>query len=78
LIDVSPSIRATAVSDLVRLGPDEHVIAIDDKPVANDLAAGAAISAHASRHEDVSDRDAFIDVSVRSPTGPRRVLLLLH
>jgi len=71
IVDVASSVPATSIAALVRLEPDEHVATVDDAIVENDLAAGAAIAAHASAR-------TFVDVGVAGPTSARRVLLLIH
>lgn len=72
IIDVASGVDPAQLSALIKLGPGEHVVAVDDTPVADDLDAGAAI---ASR-----DRMAgsFIDLEVASARTKRRVLVLLH
>ncbi len=72
IVDVSPAIRAAALSTLVRLSPGEHVVAIDDQSVANDLVAGTVIGDRAL----VSGQ--FLDLTVSSASSSRRVLLLMH
>jgi len=69
IIDVSGGVDAPQLPMLIRLGRDEHVSAVDDRPIANDLEAGAAI---------VSHRAGYIDLTVASIAGSRRVLMLLH
>lgn len=72
VVDVAHAVDAAALSQLVRLAPDERVIAVDDRPVANDLAAGAAIAARRL------DAGTYLDLTVGSGRGRRRVLVLLH
>ena len=72
VVDVAHGVDAAALSQLVRLAPDERVIAVDDRPVANDLAAGAAIATQRL------DTGRYIDLTVGSARGQRRVLVLLH
>lgn len=69
IIDVSGGVDAPQLPMLIHLGRDEHVSAVDDRPIANDLEAGAAI---------VSHRAGYIDLTVASTAGSRRVLMLLH
>jgi hypothetical protein len=69
IVDVAPNIRGEALAKLVRLAPGERVIEINDRPVGDELEAGAAIG---------SPDGAYMDVSVGAGTHTRRVLLLLH
>jgi len=72
VVDVARGVDAGTLASIVRLAADERVIAVDDQPVANDFAAGAAIS----------DRSlasgTYLDLTVASVRGKRRVLVLLH
>src|SRR5262245_11409702 len=72
IIDVARSVRADQLPAVVRLGPGERVVAVDGEPVADDLAAGAALASHA-----VAAR-TYIDLELAGPGGSRRVLVLLH
>lgn len=72
VVDVAHGVDAAALSQLVRLAPDERVIAVDDRPVANDLAAGAAIAAQRLT------AGTYLDLTIGSTRGQRRVLVLLH
>lgn len=73
IVDVAPGVRVAEVSSLVRLAPGERVIAVDDRAVASDLAAGAAISTREP------GRGGFVDLEVERADGlRRRVLVLLH
>jgi hypothetical protein len=72
VVDIAPGVDPAALATLVRLRADERVIAVDDQPVANDLAAGAAIA----RRSPGSRR--FLDLTVASAAGSRRVLVLVH
>ena len=72
IIDVAPNVPMTTLGALVHLEPGEHIRAIDDVAVADDFEAGsrlAWITPGANR---------FVDIDVASPTGTRRVLVLLH
>ena len=69
IIDVAGSVDGPQLSSLVRLESDEHVTAVDDRAVGSDLEAGAAIARHIG---------GYIDLTVQSTTGTRRVLMLLH
>jgi hypothetical protein len=69
IIDVAPGLTATQIAELVHLAPDEHVTSVDDRPVTGNLDAGTVIEPH-DRH--------FVDLTVASRTGERRVLVLIH
>src|ERR1700691_1923306 len=43
-IDVAAGVPATQLGGLVKLQRDEHVTAIDDRPVGGDLDAGAVLA----------------------------------
>ena len=72
VVDVARGVDAGTLATVVRLREDERVTAIDDQPVANDFAAGAAISARAL------GAGTYLDLTVTSPHGQRRVLVLMH
>lgn len=72
VVDVARGVDAGTLATVVRLREDERVTAIDDQPVANDFAAGAAISARAL------GAGTYLDLTVTSPRGSRRVLVLMH
>ena len=72
VVDVAPNIEATRLPSLIQLGAGEHVVAIDDARVANDLEAGRVLAAM------VTAPQRFIDLDVEGPRGERRVLVLLH
>jgi hypothetical protein len=82
------------VAQLIRIARDERIIAVDDHPVANDVAAGAWIAARFQR-EAVDPEMArmyprgpirsgdYIDVTIdgrsgEGRTGSRRLLVLFH
>ena len=69
IVDVAASVPASQIASFVHLESGEHVATVDDAPVANDLAAGVAVAAHAR---------SFVDLGIEGPTGVRRVLLLIH
>lgn len=72
IIDVAHGVSAPQITQLVRLDPDEHVVAVDDRPVVGDLDAGAMIAAN-----DLSKR--YLDLTIGGGvSGERRVLVLLH
>ncbi|HEY0482681.1 MAG TPA: hypothetical protein VGD37_34400 [Kofleriaceae bacterium] len=72
VIDVAEGIAPSQLAALIPLRPDEHVIAVNDRVVTGDLEAGAVIAARAPL------RGGFVDLTVSSPSGERRVLILLH
>ena len=72
VVDVAYGVDASQLSALVRLATDERVIAVDDRPVANDLAAGAAIA------ERGLGTGKYLDLTVGGARGKRRVLVLMH
>ena len=72
IIDVAHGVGANQLAQLVRLQPNEHVVAVDDRPVTGDLDAGAMIAAN-----ETSARK-FVDLTVTGGAGERRVLVLLH
>ena len=73
IVDVAAGVAPAQLAPLVRLGPGEHVTAVDDRAVANDLDAGAALAQLAPR------APTFVDLTLAGgPAGSRRVVLLLH
>ena len=72
LVDVGQGVSSAAITQLVHLAPDEHIIAIDDRPVADDLDAGAALATHPLWP------GGYIDLTVAAATHQRRVLVLFH
>jgi hypothetical protein len=71
VVDVAPGVAPAQIAALIQLAPGEHVSAIDDRVPASDLEVGAAIASLPRRRQ-------FLDLTVASPTGDRRVLVLLH
>jgi hypothetical protein len=72
VVDVARGVDAGQVATLVRLQPDERVVAVDDQRVDNDFAAGAAMAAH-----DLGT-GKYLDLTVSGTRGARRVLVLMH
>jgi hypothetical protein len=73
IIDVAPGVQAADVPSLIRLSPGERVVAVDDRRVDSDLAAGVAIASRAP------SSGAFVDLDIEGAGGShRRVLVLLH
>jgi S1-C subfamily serine protease len=71
VIDVAPGVPPAQIAALIHLGPGEHVSAVNDRVPASDLEVGAAIASLPRQGE-------FVDLTVASPAGERRVLVLLH
>ena len=71
IVDVARGVAPEQVPSLIALAPGEHVVAIGDRAVANDLDAGAELVAGARG-------GGFLDLDVRGARGERRVLVLLH
>ncbi|HUS30064.1 MAG TPA: hypothetical protein VMZ53_16270 [Kofleriaceae bacterium] len=72
VIDVAPNVNASMLTTLIMMRDGEHVIAVNDARVANDLDAGRMLGAlwlHPQR---------YIDVQLGGPDGERRVLVLAH
>jgi|MudIll2142460700_1097286.scaffolds.fasta_scaffold02156_8 hypothetical protein len=72
VVDVARGVDAGTLGSLVRLRADERVIAVDDRAVENDFAAGAAIA------ERALGPGKFLDLTVAGASGSRRVLVLMH
>jgi hypothetical protein len=72
ILDVSPAVSRDQLPALVHLRSGEHVVAIDDEPVASDLDAGRLLA----RVDRASQR--FVELGVAGPRGQRRILMLLH
>jgi hypothetical protein len=72
IVDVAGGVGAAQLGALVKLAPDEHVVAIDDRRVDGDLEAGAALATSDARP------GGYVDLTVRGAAGSRRVLVLLH
>ena len=70
VIDVAYGVAPATIASLVRLSPGERIVEVDDRPVANELAAGVLLGERA-----VSRR--FIDLSIGGDGPARRVLVLL-
>ena len=72
VVDVARGVDVAALGSLVRLRADERVTAVDDQPVANDFAAGAALTQRAL------GPGKYVDLTVSGASGSRRVLVLMH
>jgi hypothetical protein len=69
VLDVAPGIGNDDIATMIRLREGEHVVAVGERKVETDLAAGAAIRG------TVGD---YLDLTVDGPHGERRVLVLRH
>lgn len=76
VIDVARGLDGVAVASLVALRPGERIATVDDRPVASDAAAGAAIAARVASAS--TEAHGYIDLGVRGAAGGRRVLVMLH
>ena len=72
VVDVARGVEVSMLARLVQIGEDERIVAIDDQPVANDIAAGAAIA------QRTLGANTYLDLTVGSARGKRRVLVLMH
>ena len=72
ILDVSPAVTRDQLPALVQLHGGEHVVTINDEPVASDLDAGRLLAS--------VDRASqkFVELGVAGPRGTRRILMLLH
>jgi hypothetical protein len=72
IVDVAEQVGPAKLAELVYLNGGERVSAINDRPIADDQLAIEAISSLPLRAGD------YVDLTVTSATGERRVLVLLH
>ena len=72
IVDVARGVSAAMLAEILHLAPDEHVVAVDGNEVRSDLAAGAAIAAWSPA------AGRYLDLTVASPAGLRRMLVLVH
>jgi hypothetical protein len=70
IIDVAPGLTPAQIIGLIRVDANEHIVAVDDRPMDNDVAVGAAI---ASTHDK-----QYLDLTVGGLAGERRILVLMH
>lgn len=71
VIDVAHGVATANLPDLVPLALGERIVAVDDMPVANDLAAGMVLAGR------LANTGRYIDLTIGG-LGERRVLVLLH
>lgn len=72
VVDVSPLVVSRDIPALIHLRPGEHVTAVGDCAVRSDGDAAARIATRPPI------RGGFIDLTVSSAAGDRRVLVLRH
>ncbi|HLL21155.1 MAG TPA: hypothetical protein VK427_03440 [Kofleriaceae bacterium] len=72
VVDVARGVDVSELGTLVKLQADERVVTVGDRPVSNDFAAASAIANHAP------GAGRFLDLTVASTRGSRRVLVLMH
>jgi hypothetical protein len=72
VVDVANGVAPEGLASLVHLRPTEWVIAINDRAVDTDLPMEALFASLVPR------AGGFIDLTVTSASGERRVLILLH
>ncbi len=70
VIDVAPGLHGGELARLVHLAPDERILEVNDKPMADELEAGAAIGWPTTT--------SYVDLTVGGRGLSRRVLLILH
>lgn len=71
IIDVAPGLPADQIAPLIKLDTNERIVAVDDHPVASDLAAGTVLVASAGGRR-------YVDLTIAGFSGERRVLVLVH
>jgi hypothetical protein len=74
VVDVARGVEVGMLASIVQIAKDERIVAIDDQPVENDIAAGAAIA-----HRTLG-ANTYLDLTVAHARtgGKRRVLVLMH
>jgi len=72
VVDVARGVEVGMLARIVQIAGDERIVAIDDQPVENDIAVGAAIARR------TLGANTYLDLTVGSPRGKRRVLVLMH
>ena len=72
VVDVAPGVAPSEVVDLLHLRSGEHIAAVNDRALDEDLPPGQQIAELAPRP------GGFLDLTVSSPKAERRVLVLLH
>lgn len=72
VVDVSYGVAPAMLAAALRLGPDEHITAINDQPVRFEPDAAVVLASLDSQP------GAFVDLAVAGRTSERRILVLLH
>ena len=72
VVDAVEQVGAAQLAELVHLKADERVSSINDHPLDEDLPVSVAIAALPLR------AGGYVDLTVTSANGERRVLVLLH
>jgi S1-C subfamily serine protease len=72
VVDVVDRMTPADLASLVALKPGERVTAVNDRPADSDVATEVVIASQ-GRHAG-----EYLDLTVASAMGERRVLLLLH
>jgi hypothetical protein len=72
VVDVVDRMTPADLASLVALNPGERVTALNDRPTDAELAKEVAIASQGLHAGE------YLDLTVASATGERRVLLLLH
>jgi hypothetical protein len=72
VVDVARGVEVGMLARIVQIAADERIVAVDDQPVENDIAAGAAIA-----HRTLG-ANTYLDLTVASARGKRRLLVLMH
>jgi hypothetical protein len=72
VVDAVEQVGAAQLAELVHLKADERVSSINDHPLDDDLPVSVAIAALPLR------AGGYVDLTVTSANGERRVLVLLH
>lgn len=72
IVDIAGGVRGEQLAGMLALAPGERIVAVDDRPMRDDLQAGLEIAAREG------SPGTFVDLTVESAAGARRVLLLRH
>lgn len=72
VVDVAAGVAPSGIVELLRLRPGEHIAAVNDRALDDDIPAGAQLAGFAPRP------GGYLDLTVSSWSTERRVLVLLH
>lgn len=72
VVDVAHGVSPAQIVDLLHLGQNERVVAVDDLEVGSDLEAGAVIAGRGIRTRE------FVDLTIARGDTTRRLLVLQH